>query len=149
MTATAHAVIGAVIAAKIGNPSLAVPIALASHVAADAIPHWDTATNRETKGVKKVIVDSAFDLTVGFIFSYLIILFLFPNTNLTYAFFLILVSQSLDWLMVPYRLFNINFFLFRWSYKFQKLFDNRMDKPWGIITQVVFLVLLLILGKIF
>lgn len=39
MTATAHAIIGTVIAAKVGNPVLAVPIALASHIIADAIPH--------------------------------------------------------------------------------------------------------------
>jgi len=148
MTATGHAIIGTVIAAKVGDPLLAIPLALASHIVADAIPHWDTATNLNKKGRKKVIADSVCDLIVGFVLSYLLILFLFPKTNLTYAVILILVSQSLDWLMVPYRLFNINFFLFRWSYKFQKLFDNPLDKPWGIINQIAVLVIIIILAKI-
>jgi len=148
MTATAHAIIGTVIAAKVGNPVLAVPIALASHIIADAIPHWDTATNLNKKGRKKVIADSVYDLIVGFVLSYLLILFLFPETSITYALIIILVSQGLDWLMVPYRLFNINFFLFRWSYKFQKLFDNSLDKPWGIINQIAVLVIIVILAKV-
>jgi hypothetical protein len=148
MTATAHAIIGTVIAAKVGNPVLAVPIALASHIIADAIPHWDTATNLNKKGRKKVIADSVYDLIVGFVLSYLLILFLFPETSITYALIIILVSQGLDWLMVPYRLFNINFFLFRWSYKFQKLFDNSLDKPWGIINHIAVLVIIVILAKV-
>jgi len=148
MTATGHAIIGTAIAAKVGDPVLAVPLALASHIVADAIPHWDTATHLNKKGRKKAIVHSVVDVILGFGLSYLLILFLFPETNIAYALILIFVSQSPDWLMVPYRLFNINFFLFRWSYRFQKIFDNTMDKPWGIINQIVALVLLLILAKI-
>ena len=149
MTATGHAILGTVIAAKIGNPALAIPLALASHIVADLVPHWDTATHVDEKGQKRAIVDSLIDLLLGFLLSYMLILFLFPQTSLTYAFFLILVSQSPDWLMVPYRLFNINFFLFRWSYKFQKLFDHPLDKPWGIIYQIAVLVLVIILAKLF
>src|SRR3989344_75011 len=134
MTATGHAILGTVIAAKIGNPALAIPLALASHIVADAIPHWDTATHLATKGQKKVIADSFFDLMLGFFLSYFLVIFLFPGTNLAYVLFMILVSQSLDWLMIPYRLLNINFFLFRWAYRFQKLFDHQLDKPWGIIN---------------
>ncbi len=148
MTATGHAIIGTVIAAKIGNPALAVPIAIASHIAADALPHWDTATNIAEKGKKRVIVESFFDVIIGFSLSYLIVIFLFPTTNPSYAFLMILVSQGLDWLMVPYRLFDINFPLSRWTYRFQKLFDNSLDAPWGIITQVVTLVAIIVVAKI-
>ena len=49
MTATGHAIIGTVIAVKIGNPALAVPLAIASHIAADAFPHWDEGTNSKKK----------------------------------------------------------------------------------------------------
>lgn len=149
MTATAHAVIGTVIATKIGNPAFAIPIALVSHLVADAIPHWDTATHLATKGQKRAIFDSFLDLMFGFAVSFILIVFVFPNTNLNYAFFLILVSQSPDWLMVPYRLMNINFFLFRWAYQFQKLFDHPLDKPWGIIIQTIVLILVILLAKIF
>lgn len=149
MTATGHAIIGTIIAAKIGNPALAVPIAIASHIVADALPHWDTATNIAKKGKRRVIVESFFDLILGFALSYLIVIFLFPQTNLFYVFLMILVSQSLDWLMVPYRLFDINFPLFRWTYKFQKLFDNSLDAPWGIVTQVILLLVLVVVAKLF
>jgi len=147
MTATGHAIIGTVIAAKIGNPALAVPLALASHIAADAFPHWDEGTNSKEKSKERFIAESAFDVILGFVLSYLIIFVLFPQTNLLYAFLIILISQSLDWLTAPYYFFRIK--PFKIFYKFQKMFDNRMDKPWGIINQVVILVLIVVLAKIF
>ncbi|OGH19863.1 MAG: hypothetical protein A3D74_02920 [Candidatus Levybacteria bacterium RIFCSPHIGHO2_02_FULL_37_13] len=149
MTATGHAVLGTIIAAKIGNPILAIPLAVASHIAADIFPHWDTATNRDKKGKKRVIIESFFDLIFGLLLSYTIIFLLFPQTNFLYVLFLILAAQSLDWLMIPYYFFNINFPLFKWAYKFQKSFNHDLDKPWGIINQVAVLVLIVILAKIF
>jgi hypothetical protein len=149
MTATGHAVLGTVIAAKIGNPALAIPLAIASHIVADIFPHWDTATNKAKKGKKRVIIESFFDLIFGFLLSYAIIFFIFPQTNLLYVLFLILVSQSLDWLMLPYYFLNINFSLFRWAYKFQKSLNHDLDKPWGIINQIAVLVLIVILAKVF
>ena len=71
MTATGHALIGTVIAAKIGNPALAVPIALASHFAADALPHWDTGYHRSHKSKRKFFLQSALDVMLGFALSYL------------------------------------------------------------------------------
>jgi len=146
MTATSHALIGTVIAAKIGNPALAIPLALASHVISDMIPHWDTATNIEKKGKKRVIIDSFFDVIIGFILSFLIVIFLFPQTNLGYVFVIILASQALDWLIVPYYLFDINLPLSKAVYKFQKSFDNSLDKPWGIVTQVATVIAVILLG---
>ena len=149
MTATAHAVLGTVIAAKIGNPALAIPLAIASHIAADIFPHWDVATNKAKKGVKRTIIHSFIDLIFGFVLSFAIVFFLFPQTNLLYVLFLILVSQSLDWLMLPYYFFRINFPLFKWAYRFQKSFNHDLNKPWGIINQIVVLVLIVILAKVF
>ena|SRR3989344_1216289 len=147
MTATGHAIIGTVIAVKIGNPQLAVPLAFASHIAADAFPHWDEGTNGKKKSKEKLIKEAVFDVLLGFAISYLIILLLFPQTSLLYAFLIILASQSLDWITAPYYFFGIK--PFKIFYKFQKTFDNRMDKPWGIINQVAILALIVILAKIF
>lgn len=152
MTATAHAVIGTIIAAKIGNPAFAIPLAFASHIAADAFPHWDVGTNGHKKNKKSVrveVLEGFLDVSAGFIFSYFIIYFLFPKTDLLYAFLLILVAQSLDWIMGPYYFFNIKIPPFEWAYRFQKKFDNRMDKPWGVISQVAIVLLITILAKIF
>ncbi|OGH38114.1 MAG: hypothetical protein A3B44_03495 [Candidatus Levybacteria bacterium RIFCSPLOWO2_01_FULL_38_21] len=146
MTATGHAIIGTVIAAKVGNPALAVPLAIVSHVAADLFPHWDEGTNGK-KSKERIIVEAVFDVLIGFAISYLIIFVLFPKTNLSYAFLIILISQSLDWLTAPYYFWGLK--PFKIFYKFQKMFDNRMPAPWGIINQIAILALIVILAKIF
>jgi hypothetical protein len=51
MLSISHAVTGAFIAVKVGNPALAIPLILLSHYLEDAIPHWDVGTGL-TKGVK-------------------------------------------------------------------------------------------------
>lgn len=147
MTATAHAVIGTVIAAKIGNPALAIPLALASHVALDMIPHWDTAYHSGEKDRKKVFIETLGDVVLGFSLSYSIIVFLFPQTNITYAFLMVVVAQLPDWLFSPYYFFNIK--QFRWAYEFGKKTNTDLDKPWGVITQIVASVAVIFLGKVF
>ena len=149
MTATGHAIIGTIIAAKIGNPALAIPIAITSHIAADLVPHWDVATNGNGKGDGKVLKNAIIDVVFGFLLSFLIIQLFFPLVNLVYAFVVIIASQLLDWLMVPYYLFNSKNKFSRAVYKFQKLFDNRLDKPWGIISQAIVVSLILYIATIF
>lgn len=147
MTATGHAIIGAIIAVKIGNPALSVPLALASHLLADAIPHWDEGTNGKTKDKARIIKEAVIDVIFGFVLSYLLIFLLFPQTNLLYAFLIIIIAQLLDWLTAPWYFFGIK--PFKIFYKFQKLFDNRMPAPWGIISQVIILALVIAIAKIF
>lgn len=146
MTATGHAIIGTVIAAKFGDPTLAIPLAFTSHIVADALPHWDEGVGAK-KSKNKIALEAVIDVIVGFVISYFIIFVLFPQTNLIYAFLIILISQSLDWITAPYYLFGIK--PFKIFYKFQKLFDNPQDKPWGIINQITILAILVILAKLF
>ena|ERR1035437_6316323 len=148
MTATGHALIGTVIAAKIGNPALAVPIALASHFAADALPHWDTGYHRTHKSKSKFFIQSAVDVILGFVLSYLLIHLFFPSTNLSYAFFIILMAQLPDWLTAPYLFFDIKF-PFYWIYKLQKYFDKSLGMPWGVINQVAAVIFIIALAKFF
>ncbi len=147
MTATGHAVIGTVIAAKIGNPALAIPLAIASHVVADMIPHWDTGVGRKEKGRERFFIESAIDVGAGFAISYLIIRLFFPATDLIYAFIVILASQSFDWLTAPYLFFRIkNPPFFYWSYKLQLMFDNGVTTPIGKYAQVAAVVIVVLLG---
>lgn len=150
MTATSHALLGTVIAAKIGNPALAIPLAIASHIAADMIPHWDVATNRKTEGKtkKQILFEGIGDISLGLILSYLLIVNVFPNTNLFYALLVIIAAQGLDWLMAPYYFFKVHFPLSQWAYEFQKRIEHRLDKPWGIITQIATIIIAIALGKI-
>lgn len=144
MTATAHAIIGTAIAAKVGNPALAIPLALASHIIADRIPHWDTATNK--KSLQKKFWETALDVVVGFIISFFVIKFMFPQTGLPYTFIIILFAQSFDWLMAPWYFFGIK--QFKIFYKFQKTFDRKLDQPWGIVTQAATIFIVLVMAKL-
>lgn len=147
MTATGHALIGTVIAAKVGNPALAIPIAVASHFLADALPHWDTATNKTEKTKKTFFWESAFDVLIGFVLSWLLIVWVFPSTNLLYAFLIIIMAQLPDWLTAPYLFFNMKFFPFKNVYHFQKKFDTTLGLPWGFINQVAVVLALIFVGK--
>jgi hypothetical protein len=149
MTATGHAIIGTVIAAKFGNPALAIPIALGSHFIADALPHWDTGYHRNQKDKKSFFLQSAADVIIGFLASFAIVSVFFPATNLIYAFFIVLVAQAPDWLTAPYLFFDMDLPPFNWMYKIQKLFDSHLGMPWGVINQVAIAAAVIILGRLF
>jgi hypothetical protein len=149
MTATGHALVGTVIAAKIGNPALAIPIALASHFLCDALPHWDTGHGRENQTKARFVTATVIDVLLSFILSYLLIILFFPTTNLLYAFLIIIICQLPDWLTVPYLFLNWKFAPFTWIYEIQKRFDSSIGLPWGFINQAVAIIALIVLAKIF
>lgn len=148
MTATGHAIIGTVIAAKIGNPYMAIPLAVLSHLAADAFPHWDTGTNKKRKTHSTFFAQSLLDLFLSFTLPYLLVITLFPQTNIIYLYIIVFSAQFFDWASVPYVFFKWKFPPFTWPYQFQIIFDNRLDKPWGIIGQAAVLIILIIFAKI-
>lgn len=147
MTATGHAVIGTIIAAKIGNPALAIPLAIASHALADMVPHWDTGVNRRNKTKKKFVIETVIDVLASFAISYAIIQIFFPSTSIIYAFVIVIAAQLLDWLTAPYLFLQIkNPPFFYWCYKLQVMFDNGTDKFIGKYAQVIVLLIVLLLG---
>ena len=148
MTATGHAIIGVVIASKIANPYIAIPLAIASHLAADAFPHWDTATNKAKKSRARVFSDSIIDVTISLTLPLLLAPFLNPSTNLTYVYIIVFFAQFWDWATAPYFFLKMHFPPFTWPYRLQKIFDNPLDKPWGIIGQVGVLLVLIIYAKL-
>lgn len=149
MTATGHAIIGTIIAAKVSNPTLAIPIAIASHFLADAFPHWDTGYHRKQISKGKFIAESAIDVGLGFVLSYGLITLFFPQTNLSYAFLMVIMAQLPDWLTAPYLFFNVKFAPFKWVYDFQKKFDSRLGLPWGFVNQVAVILILIFIGRYF
>lgn len=80
-----HVVVGAAIAAKIGNPALALPLALASHFALDILPHWNPHLNSELKihgrvtgrSTAFVAIDGIGSLVAGFAIASTVL----PNVN--------------------------------------------------------------------
>jgi hypothetical protein len=148
MTATGHAVIGTVIAAKIGSPSVAIPIAIASHFAADLLPHWDTGFHRHHKSKGMFLLQTLADVAFSFILAYFLIKVLFPETALSYAFLIVAMAQLPDWLTAPYLFLDVKYPPFVWIYKLQKVFDRKLDRPWGFMNQVAILAALVLLGKL-
>src|SRR3989338_270701 len=148
MTATGHAIIGTVIAVKIANPAIALPLAIESHVLADMFPHWDSGTNGRSKSQKRLITEATIDVLVGFALAFIVAKTLFPHVSLLYIFIVIIASQLLDWVSAPYYFFNIKWSPVVWMYKIKKRFNGKLDKPWGIINQVVVLFLLVLLAKV-
>lgn len=155
MTATAHAVVGTVIAAKFGNPALAIPLALGSHIILDMIPHWDPLTTRREKGKARTFMDVCLDGFLGLIVSYLILVLVFPGTSIVYALVIIAAALFEDVLAGPYLFFDWKFFPFYQFYRFTKITDNmlnhgkKLNNVWGKIDQVVIVVAVIILAKLF
>lgn len=148
MTATGHALIGVALAAQFSNPYIGIPIALASHILADYVPHWDAGTHGESKTKKQLRFEATADVLVGFVASYLLIMWLFPTLDLVYAFIMIIAAQGLDWGTAPYYFFGIKTIPFTWFHAISYSTNIRLDKPWGIVTQVI-VVGLLVLGVYF
>lgn len=73
MLETPHVAVGAAIAMKVGNPYLALPLALLSHIVLDRIPHWNPHFYTEMKKYGKpskqsttiAVVDSLAALGLG------------------------------------------------------------------------------------
>lgn len=78
MLELAHALTGGVIAYKIGNPALALPLAFVSHFAVDLLPHWNPHLAKEKKRFgcvsKKttflVVIDCLIGLTLGLFLAF-------------------------------------------------------------------------------
>lgn len=136
MTATAHALIGASLAARIANPYIGIPVAIASHFAADLIPHWDAGTNHRNKSSLRLKVEAVFDVLLGFA----LVLLLFRTQtaqNPAYMFSMVIAAQLPDWLAAPDYMFNLKVPPFSWMYKIGHETNTRMQLPWGLVTQVV------------
>lgn len=145
MTATAHALIGASIAVRFTNPIIGIPLAIASHFAADLIPHWDAGTNHRQKSAFRLKFEATLDVLLGFALSFLI----FRNiVDPTYLFVMIISAQLPDWLEAPSWMFGFKVPPFSWlDYLGHKL-QSRMQLPWGLATQVVAVLTVLYFARV-
>lgn len=149
MTATAHAIVGGLIATQFPHaPFLAFGLSVVSHVIMDCIPHWDVGTNWEKRSKSQTgilaILETLFGLSFG--------TFLFwQHTPALTLFSGIVGAEILDWLEAPWFIFfgnqtnnvmgnhpsSLQKFFFS-VYKIQEdWFHKRAQAPFGIITQIV------------
>jgi hypothetical protein len=111
MLETPHALLGAAIAVKLGNPALSIPIAFASHFILERVPHWNPHLYTETEEFGKptsrstaiATVDSIVALTGGS----LIALSQLPNLYMTLTvLFTAFAAVIPDVIEAPYLFLN-------------------------------------------
>lgn len=143
MTATAHALIGASIAAKIANPLLGIPLAIFSHFAADMIPHWDAGTNHKKKTKLRLALEATFDVLLGFVLVFSIFR---SSVEPTYLFAMVIAAQLPDWLKTPSDIFGLHVPPFSWIDWLSHKTQWRLQLPWGLVTQIVVVGLVVAFG---
>lgn len=142
MLETPHALVGAALAVKIGNPLLSIPLAFVSHFVLEKVPHWNPHLNHETekygKPTKKstaiVIADSSIALIAGSLIA-----FNQPNTTMIIGtLFSSFAAVLPDLMEAPYFFLRVRDieFIKKWI-KFQK--SIQVDAPpfLGLLTQVL------------
>lgn len=134
MTATAHALVGGAIAFSVQNPALGVTLSFLSHPLLDFIPHWDFGWGWRQKTKLKLFCEASLDLAAGVLLSYA----LFGQyINHYYFFGCVFVSLLWDFLEIPYWFFNWRFFPFSLSHSIQHQIQGKARLPWGVVTQIV------------
>ena len=154
MTATGHSVMGVALAAAIPNPYLGIPIAILSHIACDAFPHWYTGTNMPNNNPKskktrlRFVTESVFDLVLSLTVPLLLMYYLFPHLNPLYMYSMVIAAQGFDWATAPALFLKWKFPPFSTAYWLQGTFDHRLDRPLGVILQIIVLIAFLFIAKI-
>lgn len=106
MTATNHALTGAVIALAVKKPELAIPLAFAIHFVMDALPHFDAGPNSAKLAKPTIFVD------------------VIIATSLTLALSLLLKTSTPGWLIFASALACMSPDLV-WGWRYYKLRDFR------------------------
>lgn len=147
MTATAHSIVGAVIATKIPDLRIALPLALLSHYLGDKLPHWDPMVNYKNKSRFRLMTEAGIDALLGLFIAYFFFVYWGKQSPLN-VMLGSLVAQSPDWLEIPHMFFKWHFPPFTWVYRSQHwahdlFYDSRAQAPWGVITQLIVLAIFL------
>lgn len=146
MTATAHALVGGAIAFSVQNPALGITLSLLSHPILDFIPHWDFGWGWRKKTKFKLFCEASLDLSLGIMLSYA----LFGQfMSLPYFFACVMAALLWDFLEIPYWFFNWRFFPFSTLHEIQHHIQGKAKLPWGVVTQVVTVGLVIIILESF
>jgi hypothetical protein len=104
MTATNHALTGAVIALAVKQPALALPLAFLSHFVCDAIPHFDTEKDNK---LAKIVIPLDLLLAVILILSFTFLLDTDIQPWLLFGCMALATSPDIVWGWRFYKLRNL------------------------------------------
>lgn len=147
MLSIAHGATGALIASKIPNPYISIPLIILSHFIEDRVPHWDVGQGLTKKSKSKkdaFLQELFFDFPLSILFVYFVFQAGRPfNTAAWMGWFFGLLP---DFIEFPYLFLNMKFTplkqfaaLHTWVHR------STPSKLWGLLPQllVLFLVILL------
>lgn len=138
MTATSHALLGTLLAVRFTDPVASLPLALGLHYAADFVPHWDSGTNRREKSEKRFLAEAIIDATIAVIVAGVSYYYIFGLDNFYYLYLVVGVSLFPDILTVMTRfVLKKKSPLWDWHNRLQSKINQRLQLPWGILTQIV------------
>ena len=155
MLLTPHTFVGIAVGTAVQNPYIAVPLAFLMHFAGDAVPHWDffSGTEKEERRYGwrplAVMADLAVGVAVGIFFT-LYALWLKDNPSLALNIFLCGIAGVIpDALEGPYIYMKGEPKILEVVTRFQRRAQFQAPLPWGILTQIVVVLvcLFLILGS--
>jgi len=144
MLETPHVAVAAAIAAKIPNPFISLPLALASHFLLERVPHWNPHLNTEMKQYGKltdktkliIAIDGFFALTLASIVAYSTL----PDIKLALTVLASSFASILpDLLEGPYFFLGVKNKFLTWWLKSQKAIQVDASPFWGILTQIIVL----------
>ena len=141
MLETPHVIVAATIAAKTGNPILALSLALFSHFVLDEVPHWNPHLGTEKRKfgrvTKKTTIIVTIDSTIALLLGIFIASRTLPDTNRA---FIILTACFLsilpDLAEAPYFFLNQRGKLIERWISIQKSLQENTSFFWGVLTQL-------------
>jgi len=142
---TPHVIVGAVIATKIQNPALSLPLAFASHFVLEKVPHWNPHLNTEKRKFGKVTWTSTKIVIIDVVCSLIIGTYIASNVLPDYLHFITImfacfIAALPDIVEGPY--FFLNFeskVLQRWIAFHKSIQVDASILP-GLLTQLVIVI---------
>lgn len=141
MLETPHVMVAAAIATKIGNPLLAIPLALGSHFLLERIPHWNphlkTETDKYGKPTTQTTIITTIDAVTALISGSLIAARALPNTGHTITILLACFFSVLpDLVESPYFFMGVRNELLIKYIAWQKSIQEDAKLIPGLLTQL-------------
>lgn len=147
MLSIAHGTSGALIASKIPNPFISIPLVLLAHYLEDRIPHWDVGQGLSAwKKTRKAAFFQ--ELFFDFPLSILLVFFIFQighpfDWRVWLGWFFGLLP---DFLEFPYLFLDMRFFPIRQLAAFHSwVHRSTPSKLWGLLPQILIILLVILL----
>jgi hypothetical protein len=142
--------VAGLIAQKIPSPLISYPLIFLSHHLMDFVPHWDTGTGVRSnqKSKRDAIIHTIYDLAIAATLFYLVFQKPLGNTISWKMWGAAFVAILPDLIEAPALFLNIKPFPINYLEKFHMKLHKRLNFPWGLVTQLPFIIGAIILSKL-